>query len=151
KLVAYVLHDGRQQNSVWVMQTGTRTQAQVIPPSGAYYTATTFSPDGQFIYYSRGETGIAPMTLYRVPVIGGSPVKVLENVPSAVTFSPDGKRFAFVRGEFDQLDDTSLIVANTDGSAEPRVIARRRSPDYFVVGAGPSWSPDGKTVACGAG
>jgi WD40-like Beta Propeller Repeat len=99
KYVSYTLRDDKQQSSLWVMQIATKTQAQVVPPSSADYTATTFSPDGQFIYYGRREARLSEPVLYRVPVIGGSPTKVLENVTSAITFSPDGKRFAFVRDE----------------------------------------------------
>ncbi len=42
------------------------------------------------------------------------------------------------------------MVANTDGSGEPTVIAERKAPDYFAE-VGPAWSPDGKIIACGAG
>src|SRR5438067_8728884 len=45
---------------------------------------------------------------------------------------------------------TQIIVANTDGSGEPVAIAERKSPDFFSE-LGPSWSPDGKIIACGAG
>ena len=85
-----------------------------------------------------------------MPVIGGTPAKVLEDVTSAVTFAPDGKRFAFVRDEAEKLENTMLMIANTDGSGEPKIIAQRKAPDYFGVG-GPSWSPDGTMMACGAG
>ena len=67
-----------------------------------------------------------------------------------ITFSPDGKRFAFVRDEGLRREETLLIVANTDGSGEPKVIARRNAPNYFGY-IGPSWSPDGKIIATGAG
>jgi len=43
----------------------------------------------------------------------------------------------------------SLIISGTDGTAE-RVIARRSNGDRFSVD-GPAWSPDGKTIVCGAG
>jgi eukaryotic-like serine/threonine-protein kinase len=74
----------------------------------------------------------------------------LEDVTSAVTFAPDGKRFAFVRDEAEKQEVTRLIVANTDGGSDPTVIAERKAPEYFAE-IGPSWSPDGKIIACGAG
>jgi TolB protein len=40
------------------------------------------------------------------------------------------------------------MVANTDGSGEPRTIAVTKQPNGFST-AGPSWSPDGKQIACG--
>src|SRR6185369_9054043 len=42
----------------------------------------------------------------------------------------------------------SLMLANTDGSGQPRTIATRKQPNGFSV-SGPSWSPDGKGIACG--
>ena len=153
RYIAYVAHktvDGAQQSSVWVMQVATNTQAQIVAPSTADYSSTDFSPDNQFVYFESRVTRLSEPTLYRVPVIGGTPTKVLENVSSAVTFAPDGKSFAFVRDEAEKKVDTKLMVANTDGSGEPKVIATRKAPDYFG-NIGPSWSPDGQIIACGAG
>src|SRR5207245_9595239 len=78
---------------------------------------------------------------------GGSSVKVLDHVNSTITFSPDGKQFAFVRHN---QEDMVLMVANTDGSGQPRSIALRKQPDFFST-EGPPWSSDGKRIACGAG
>ncbi|HKE55820.1 MAG TPA: DPP IV N-terminal domain-containing protein, partial [Pyrinomonadaceae bacterium] len=84
-------------------------------------------------------------TLYRIPVLGGTPTKVLDRVSSAIGFSQDGKQFAFVRKNQDNME---LMVANTDGSGQPRTIAVEKQPDEFSL-SGPSWSPDGKRIACG--
>jgi Tol biopolymer transport system component len=42
------------------------------------------------------------------------------------------------------------MVSNTDGTGE-RKIATRKLPAYFSFGGGAAWSPDGKTIVCGAG
>jgi len=126
RYVAYVarkMTDAGLQSSVWVLQVSTNTQAQVIAPSTADYEATSFSPDGQFIYFSKRETRLSPLVLYRIPVIGGTPTKVLDNVTSPVSFAPDGKRFVFVRYENDKIETFDLVVASTDGSIEPKIIA----------------------------
>src|SRR6185503_18501558 len=46
--------------------------------------------------------------------------------------------------------ESNLMVANVDGSGE-HSIATRKLPAYFSFVGGPSWSPDGKTIVCGAG
>ncbi len=71
----------------------------------------------------------------------------MAGVTSPVTFSPDGKQLAFVRPSTSESD---LI------SREYRRHRRTKDrdaklPAYFSSGGGPAWSPDGKTIACGAG
>ena len=117
---------------------------RIVPAENGAYLATTFSPDGELIYYVAvlERNNFVP-TLYRVPVLGGAPTKVLDRVFSAVGLSRDGSQVAFVRRN---QEDISLMVANTDGSGEPRAIAVVKQPKGF---SGPSWSPDGKRIAAG--
>ena len=44
------------------------------------------------------------------------------------------------------------MLANVDGS-DVRKLASRKEPEFFVTNdrVGPSWSPDGRWIACGAG
>jgi serine/threonine protein kinase/Tol biopolymer transport system component len=108
---------------------------------------TTFSRDGEFIYYSLFDKDNPLGVLYQVAALGGTPRRVIGGVTSPVTFSPDNKQLAFVRASATESD---LLVAGLDGSGE-RKIASRKLPDYFSLAGGPAWSPDGKTIACGAG
>jgi serine/threonine protein kinase/Tol biopolymer transport system component len=146
KYVVCAANDPRQQASLWIRQILTNSLVRLVPPENGGYLGTTFSPDGEFIYYvATLERNSFVPTLYRIPVLGGTPTKVLDRVFSPVGFSQDGKRFAFVRKN---QEDMSLMVANTDGSGEPRAIAVAKAPNGFSI-SGPSWSPDGREVACG--
>ncbi len=144
KYVTYGALDEHQQSALWVKQVSTNNQVQLAPPAPGYIAGTTFSPDGEFVYYVKGTPSSLNPTLYRVPVIGGPSVKVLDNVWSTVGFSPDGKRFAFVRN---LVLRRQLMLANTDGSGEPTDLAEVKAPQYFPEQTAPSWSPDGKTIA----
>jgi serine/threonine protein kinase/sugar lactone lactonase YvrE len=146
KYVVFGANDSKQQASLWIRQISTNSLVRIVPPENGGYWGTTFSPDGELIYYIAvvEKTKFVP-TLYRIPVLGGTPTKVLDHVYSAIGFSPDGKQFAFMRRN---QTDTELILANTDGSGQPRTLARRKQPDGFST-SGPSWSPDGKRIACG--
>jgi eukaryotic-like serine/threonine-protein kinase len=141
KYVVHVKEDAGQQ-SLWVVHIATGSNVQVITPAEAIYGRMTFSPDGNYIYFRRRETGETNSALYLIPVLGGEPKKINPHVSSPVTFSPDGKRFAFVRK---QSGDSIMLIANADGTGE-HPVATAQSPESFE-GSGPAWSPDGEGIA----
>ena len=136
-----------EKDSLWVRQVLTGSLVKIVPDVDGKIGGTTFSRDGEYVYYSLFDTNNTLGTLYEVPVLGGTPRRVMTGVTSPVGFSPDGKQFAFVKS---LPAESALMVGNTDGSGE-RKIATRKLPAYFAFGGGPAWSPDGKTIACGAG
>jgi len=146
KYVVGAANDSRQQASLWIRQISTNSLVRLVPPENGGYIGTTFSPDGENIYYvaTLERNGFVP-TLYRIGLLPGTPIKVMDRVFSPVGFSQDGKRYAFVRKN---QEDMSLMVANTDGSGEPRAIAVAKAPNGFSI-SGPAWSIDGKRIACG--
>lgn len=135
------------KDSLWVRQVSTGSVVEIVPDLAGKIGATTFTRDGEFVYYSAfiGDDSLG--TLFQVPVLGGTPRRIMSGVTSPVTFSPDGKQFAFVRPAAAQYD---LITANSDGTGE-QTIATRKLPDYFSFVGGAAWSPDSKTIAVGAG
>lgn len=135
------------KDSLWVRQVSTGSLVKIVPDLEGKIGGTTFSRDGEFVYYSVFDKDDSLGTLYQVPVLGGTTRRIMPGVTSPVTFSPDGKQLAFVRPSAAESD---LITANIDGTDERR-IATRRLPDYFSFVGGGAWSPDGKTIACGAG
>jgi serine/threonine protein kinase len=148
RYVTYAALDEHAQSALWVKQISTNNQVQLVPPAPCWYGGTTFSPDGEFVYYVRRLQDQINPTLYRVPVIGGEPVKVLDNVFSTVSFAPNGKRFVFMRYELVEREERQrLMLANTDGSGEPSVLTEVKPPQAFTDHTAPSWSPDGKLIA----
>jgi len=135
------------RDSLWVRQVSTGSLVKIVPDLEAKIGGTTFSHDGELVYYSLFDKDDPLGTLYQVPVLGGTPRRIIAGVTSPVTFSPDGKQFAFVRPSSSESD---LMLANVDGTGE-RKIATRKLPAYFSFVGGPAWSPDGRTIACGAG
>ena len=147
KYVAYAVADAGRE-SLWIRQVATSNNGvQVVAPQEFNYAGLTFSPDGDYLYYL-GTFGNAPGLLYRVPALGGTPTKLQEDVDSPPTLSPDGKQLAYVRG-YPDLKETTLLIAAADGTNERKLASLKSSSNTaFTIGAGPSWSPDGKRIAC---
>jgi serine/threonine protein kinase len=145
KSVAYVVHEPACcfQQSVRLRQVDTTSDIQIDPPSSQYHQHLSFSPDGTYVYFTDGSD-----SLYRMPALGGPKTKLITGVSSTVSFSPDGKRITFLRRDYPSPNDTTLMVANSDGTREEQ-IASRKKPDFFD--GGPSWSPIAPAIACGAG
>jgi serine/threonine protein kinase/Tol biopolymer transport system component len=143
-----------------------RTPASTSPPgfsidklSRLTSTGTAFmaamSPDGRYVVHVKGEEGGLGLwtrqtagasgvaSLYRVPVLGGAPTRIIEDIDSAVTFSPDQKRIAFMRGSMVR-GTTELVLADADGG-NARVLAAAQPPDQFQSET-PAWSSDGRTI-----
>ncbi|HZS04862.1 MAG TPA: protein kinase [Blastocatellia bacterium] len=147
KYVVYVTSDAGKQ-SLWVRQVATPNNVEIVAPAQAVYRGLTFSGDGNYVYYLVQEQNLPIQSLYEVPVLGGTPRKLMTDVDSPITFSPDGTRFAFVRRYRGQGED-ALIVANADGTGEQKLVSRK-GPDFLAI-SGPAWSPDGNSIACAAG
>lgn len=142
----YVVHvkGSLTDPSLWVRQTATTSDVQIVAPGPVLYDGLGFSPDGNYVYYNtypRPAGGMA--TLSRVPVLGGAATVVLADVDSAIAFSPDGQRFAFTRGDPSQ-GTTAVVIAQADGT-RAKQLATVPAPARFQTER-PAWSPDGKTL-----
>jgi serine/threonine protein kinase/Tol biopolymer transport system component len=147
KMFAHVeKKDGMQQ--LLVTNIATARMSVVVPPGNFKYRGLAFSRDGNYLYFTRGDEKIDAASLYQVSLPAGAPRQLLDGVDSSISFSPDGGRFTFVR--FDRAAGVySLMIANVDGTGE-REIARRSVGKRLSL-EGASWSPDDKSIVCGAG
>ncbi len=146
KFIAHTVAENSKQ-SLWIKHIASNSNVQLLAPDAVSFSSLTFSREGDFIFYVTTSKNLPNGVLYRIPVLGGDPKKILANVGGAISFAPDDERFAFVREI--SPEETALMISDINGGQEKQ-LAVRRLPEYFS-NIGPAWSPDGKSIASANG
>jgi len=141
KIIAYAKNEEDGRQSLWLRQTASAGDTQIVAPGQTKYDFLRFSSDGNFLYFVGTEGVGQPSSLYQITTLGRNQRKVITGVDSQISFSPDGTQIAFIR----VLEgDNSIIIAGEQGGNE-RILVTRKFPK--VYGDEVSWSPDGKLIA----
>src|SRR5205807_2670937 len=144
KYILQVVSDSGLE-SLWLRNVPTNSNAQVIAPAEVDYIGLRFSPDGNYLYFVRNESKNQGLEyLYRTPVLGGTPQRLVTDIDSNVTFSPDGKQLAYVRFNNPDPDKFRLIVRDVE-SGQEKVLVNGPAREGLYD---PAWSPDGQVIAC---
>ncbi len=152
KFVAYLRRESRDnfENALWVRQLTTQSDVQVVPiVPGREFVGLVVTPDGSYVDFVAREKGVTQPDLWRVPLLGGTPRRIVTGVWSATGWAPDGRHMAFIRSK---AEDNTVVVADADGANE-RVVATRSVSQRFVnttvhsrILARPAWSIDGRSL-----
>ena len=144
KYILYVVNDAGRE-SLWLRNLPTNSDTQVIAPAEVSYVHLRFSPDGNYLYFIRSEPGSEELHyLYRAPLFGGTPQKLVTDIDSNITFSPDGRRIAYFRFNNPEAGKEQLLLLPADGGEEKILYS---GPERGGL-RDPAWSPDGKTIVC---
>ena len=130
--------------SMWLRNIASGSDTQTIPPEPVRYRNLQFSPDANYIYFERASntTGSA-WDVFRAPVLGGSPQRILRDVDTDLAFSPDSRAMAYIRANDPDIGKYRMLTANPDGTNETVLAVRD------LVGVGPgsvAWSANGKKI-----
>ncbi|MFZ0231520.1 MAG: protein kinase [Candidatus Acidiferrales bacterium] len=150
RYLAYVSKT-RGRFSLWVRQMDVASAVQIVPPGVAEIGSLTFTPDGNYLNYWSIGTNDLKGKVYQVPVLGGTPRRLLDSADTGVSFSPDGRQMAYATFDVSSTEGR-IMVANADGS-DARMLAVRKSSgissdDYAYGGyQDVEWSPSGRDIA----
>jgi serine/threonine protein kinase/Tol biopolymer transport system component len=142
KFLAEVKNDNGQR-TLWVRNIATNSDTQILGAFANDYTGLNFSPDANYLYFTRGTPDNAAVhSAFVMPVFGGTPRQLIHDVDSAPTVAPDGNRFAFLRWTPDRQDQFSeLHLADKDGGNQQLIYTSRDRVEA------PVWSPQGNQIA----
>ena len=137
RLIAFTsARDGHE--AIWLRQHPSGDEMALTAGPGDAFPR--ISPDGTQVLFVRA-AGMR-FDLYRVPVLGGEPRKVVGDAFEG-DWSPDGRRIVFVRPLLEQtMGGTQIGTADAQGGNE-RIIARCEHGGCTFA----RWSPDGRTIA----
>jgi len=142
KYLLYVMDEGGQQ-SLLLQNIPTNSNTQVVAPGAFGYQGVRFSPDGNYLYFLRTEPGSQSLKfLYRAPVLGGTPQKLVTDIDSNITLSPDGKKFAYLLANNPKVGEYRIIIRAVEGSDEKTLVTGPLNEAEFAL----AWSPDGKVI-----
>jgi eukaryotic-like serine/threonine-protein kinase len=142
RFLAEVKND-KSRRSVWVRNTATNTETQIVGEHALDYLGLTFSPDGNYLYFTRVSLdNDAKNDLYVMSVFGGTPRQLILNVDSPASLAPDGNRLTYLRWLPDQRDKFSEIhITDKDGGNDQVLYTT------LDEAQAPAWSPDGRRIA----
>lgn len=137
------------KQSIWLRQLESSTNVQIIPPSDHFYYGLAFSPDGNFLYFTRRpKLTEGQADIFRVSIFGGVPDKIVTASQGWISVSPDGEKISFVRCYYREDENCSLWIADAlDGRNEKKLVSRPRPLRIGDV----EFSPSGRSIAFAIG
>ncbi|HEU4521525.1 MAG TPA: protein kinase [Thermoanaerobaculia bacterium] len=141
KYLAYSVDEWGKQG-LWVRQIASGTDIQVVPLADVHFVGASFSPDSNYLYYVSADNKTDRGAVYQIPVIGGTPRMLMDDLHARVAVSPDGRSIAYVRT--DRAAARSVLATRPVAGGAEHVVSEKKLPDTFTNAA---WSPDGTNLA----
>ncbi len=137
----------KEKESLRAGQIDNSEQIELRPLAEVSYEGLKFSHDGASLYYAFAEKNSIKFDLYKIPALGGVPVKLRSQIGHSFSISRDEKRVAFVREDAEK-GTSSVVISDLNGANEATMVT---VPMTRALGRrSVSWSPDGATLTFAA-
>ena len=134
------VRSSRGADGLWKVDAAGRQATQLVPgfeKFGGFVVEPLVSPDGRYVIFISNRSGVqAP---WIVPIEGGEPVQVEDDLAVDLDISPDGRRLRFLAPS-DRAE--TLVVCDLPTCTNRSDI---KLPKNFGVPG--RWTPDGKALA----
>ncbi len=142
RYVGYVERKGNNETRLVLRQMTTGAENEVLPTGIGFVRDIEFSPDGNYFYYSyQSLLASLRVDVFRVPLLGGDPEKVVEDITRIFSLSSDGNRLAFVRTQTSPFE--SKLIVHDLQTKEERTLISTKNREMQAV----SFSPDQTKIA----
>lgn len=144
RFIAYLRFDSGRMN-IRLRDISAESETEVTVDGGETPDRLEFSPDGKHLYFRTRGRARTSQSIYRIPYLGGSPIRVADDVWGGFAISPDSEQIAFFRANPSENSDS--IVLKDLGNGTEVVRFKITAPDVVYIPIAPTWSPDGKRLA----
>jgi serine/threonine protein kinase len=138
--LASVVEYPNHLQSLTLRQISTSSEKTILnDPAFNGYAGIVFSPDGSYVYFRVDALGNPPpdrTDLYRVPILGGTPERVMQGVDTPPTFIAGGKRICAYR-ENSTANTFQFLSASVEGGDE-KVLASGKTTGYAEAACDPT-------------
>ncbi len=143
RYLAYVERKNSNETRLVLRQMENGAEKEILPMGISFVRDIKFSPDGNYFYYAfeTMESADLLVNVFRIPLLGGEPEKVVDNIRRNFSLSQDGKKIAFVRNETSPFE--SKIVVRDLRSMEEHFLISAKDREFQAI----AFSPDATKIA----
>ncbi len=147
KYIVYVLSD-RSSHSLWIRQVSTANDKLIVQPAPRWLLRSDLFTGWQRPLLRQSKQISIPARFIAFPRSAALPSSCWKRLMGQSVFLLTVNSSRLYGQTIQQPGNSSLVIANSDGTGE-RDLAVKNFPQRFspIFFTGPSWSPDGKTIA----
>jgi DNA-binding winged helix-turn-helix (wHTH) protein/Tol biopolymer transport system component len=143
RYVAFVAKNAQGQESLSVLELRSGNSHVILDDPAIVFDNILFSPDDSYVYYRDHDKHARPdlSSEHRIPLLGGQPTLVIQDIDSQIAFIDAGQRVCFLRSA--GQDQFAILSADGDSGRDEKTLAQGSGP--FPIAS--ACSPDGQRAA----